>query len=232
MQRWNGWGNPAMSYPLAASARQHLTASLGTGSPPEDATLEQALSGVPAPRLPASAAGPDLRQLVLGSEGRLGVITRAVVRVQTMPAYERFHAAPLPEWEVGLSAVREITQSDLPLSMLRLSDPAETETTLALADRERLVELGGRAAGLLGMGAGRCLLLYGLTGERRSARAASQVILRHAGTISHQHGVGLDHREFLTAEKGPLGMQVLRAACRALDPDGLMNPGRLLEPAE
>jgi len=190
MQRWNGWGNPAMSYPLAASARQHLTASLGPGSPPEDATLEQALSGVPAPRLPASAAGPDLRQLVLGSEGRLGVITRAVVRVQNMPAYERFHAALLPEWEVGLSAVREITQSDLPLSMLRLSDP------------------GHPAA---------------------PPRAASQAILQHRGTISHQHGVGLDHREFLTAQRGPLGMQVLRAACRALDPQGMMNPGKLLE---
>ena len=232
MQRWNGWGNPATSYPLAASAQQHLTASLGPGSPPEDATLEQALSGVPAPRLPASAAGPDLRQLVLGSEGRLGVITRAVVRVQTMPAYKRFHAAFLPDWEAGPAAVRQIVQDGIPLSMLRLSDPLETETTLALAGRERPVELGGRAVGLLGMGAGRWLLLYGLTGERRSARAASQVILRHAGTISHQHGVGLDHREFLTAEKGLLGMQVLRAACRALDPDGLMNPGKLLEPAE
>jgi len=64
---------------------------------------------------------------------------------------------------------------------------------------------------------------------RALKRAASQVILQHGGTISHQHGVGLDHREFLTAERGPLGMQVLRAACRALDPQGMMNPGKLLE---
>jgi alkyldihydroxyacetonephosphate synthase len=58
--------------------------------------------------------------------------------------------------------------------------------------------------------------------------AASQQILAHGGTISHQHGIGTDHAPYLSAEKGPLGMQAIRAALRTFDPDGLMNPGKLI----
>ena len=58
--------------------------------------------------------------------------------------------------------------------------------------------------------------------------AASRVILAHGGTISHQHGVGLDHVPYLPAEKGPLGMRTLESVIRLFDPDGLMNPGKLL----
>jgi alkyldihydroxyacetonephosphate synthase len=57
---------------------------------------------------------------------------------------------------------------------------------------------------------------------------ASQVIVKHAGTISHQHGVGLDHAPYLAAEKGPLGMQALEALRKAFDPQDLLNPGKLL----
>ncbi|MGD9099400.1 MAG: FAD-linked oxidase C-terminal domain-containing protein, partial [Anaerolineae bacterium] len=49
------------------------------------------------------------------------------------------------------------------------------------------------------------------------------------GTISHQHGVGVDHLAYLPAEKGKLGMAVLRAAQQTFDPQGLMNPGKLLD---
>jgi alkyldihydroxyacetonephosphate synthase len=59
--------------------------------------------------------------------------------------------------------------------------------------------------------------------------AASRVILAHGGTISHQHGVGADHAPYLAAEKGPLGMQALEALLGTFDPDGMLNPGKLLE---
>ena len=59
-----------------------------------------------------------------------------------------------------------------------------------------------------------------------SRRAASEVIVGHGGTISHQHGVGSDHAPYLAAEKGPLGMAALDAVVRTFDPDGLMAPGR------
>jgi alkyldihydroxyacetonephosphate synthase len=48
------------------------------------------------------------------------------------------------------------------------------------------------------------------------------------GTITHHHAVGTDHRDYLTAEIGPLGVSVLRAVKSALDPAGIMNPGKLL----
>ena len=59
--------------------------------------------------------------------------------------------------------------------------------------------------------------------------AASRVIVAHGGTISHQHGVGLDHAPYLAAEKGPLGMRTLKMVSELFDPDGTMNPGKLLE---
>lgn len=59
--------------------------------------------------------------------------------------------------------------------------------------------------------------------------AASQAIVEQGGTISHQHGVGLDHRPYLEVEKGELWLQMLRAVAKTVDPKGLMNPGKLME---
>lgn len=58
------------------------------------------------PTFPASAAGIDLREMVLGSEGRLGILTEATVRVTRLPAYEAFHAVFFPDWERAARAVR------------------------------------------------------------------------------------------------------------------------------
>ena len=307
---------------------------------------------------PASAAGPDLRQLVLGSEGRLGILTEAVVRVMPRPRVEAVPAWFLGEWPRAVEAARDIGRAGLPLSMVRLSTPLETATLLALAGggrgvrvlrayvglrkvgpepclllvaasgSEKLVELAVREVGTIvrrhgGTGVGGSLgrqwvrnrfrtpdlrdalwdlgyaidtletavdwrrladlaaavgraLRHGLEGARddpaervhafshlshvypsgsslyatyvfrraddpdetlerwrRLKTAASEAIVRHGGTISHQHGVGRDHRPWLAAEKGDLGLAVLADVARRLDPDGLLNPGVLLgdEPA-
>ncbi|NJN55295.1 MAG: hypothetical protein HC804_11370 [Anaerolineae bacterium] len=58
--------------------------------------------------------------------------------------------------------------------------------------------------------------------------AASQAIVAAGGTISHQHGVGQDHAPFLPAEKGELGMTVLADLAHRFDPQGMMNPGKLM----
>ena len=58
--------------------------------------------------------------------------------------------------------------------------------------------------------------------------AASQAIVSCGGTISHQHGVGLDHRPYLGAEKGTLGLELIRSICKTTDPAGMMNPGKLV----
>lgn len=301
------------------------------------------------PPFPASAAGPDLRQLVLGSEGRCGILTQATVRVRPLPAREDFHAIFFPDWLAGVAAVREIVQAGVPLSMLRFSDPIETDTTLILAGHEMLIGLAERLLQMRGLDEGKCMLMLGVTGSdqvvqqaRRAAltiaaahqgvhvgrimgkqwrksrfrtpylrntlweqgyavdtmetalpwtatpaahvaitaalrtalaplgerahafahlshlyvdgasiyttvlfriaptleetldrwqrlkAAASAAIVAHRGTISHQHGVGVDHLPWLAAEKGALGLQALAALTRAFDPAGIMNPGKLV----
>ena len=59
--------------------------------------------------------------------------------------------------------------------------------------------------------------------------AASRTVSAEGGTISHQHGVGVDHRDYLEKEKGPLGIGLLKQLCRYMDPEGLMNPKKLVD---
>ena len=65
---------------------------------------------------------------------------------------------------------------------------------------------------------------------RRLKRSVSEAIVAGGGTISHQHGVGTDHAPYLPLEKGELGMAALADLARRFDPDGVMNPGKLLAP--
>jgi alkyldihydroxyacetonephosphate synthase len=63
---------------------------------------------------------------------------------------------------------------------------------------------------------------------RAAKTAASEAIVAGGGTITHHHAIGRDHRRWITAESGALGVEVLRAAKERLDPAGIMNPGKLL----
>lgn len=302
------------------------------------------------PDFPASAAGPDLREIVLGSEGRLGVITQATVRASRLPQVEAFHGVFLPDWERGREAVQAIAGAGLPLSMLRLSTPGETITTLALAGHDRLIGALERLLALRGAKDEKCMLIVGITGREKIVRVAlkealglckerggvhvgqtfgkqwhksrfrtpylrntlwergygvdtletaapweripklveaiegalrsaladvdeqvhvfthlshiyphgssiyttyifrlaadpeenlrrwqalkgraSEAIVTGGGTISHQHGVGVDHAPYLAAEKGALGLGAIRNLIAYFDPDGLLNPGKLVE---
>jgi alkyldihydroxyacetonephosphate synthase len=57
---------------------------------------------------------------------------------------------------------------------------------------------------------------------------ACEAIVAHNATISHQHGVGVDHKPYLAAEKGDLGIAALRTLYQMFDPDRMMNPGKLI----
>jgi alkyldihydroxyacetonephosphate synthase len=136
------------------------------------------------PPLPASAAGPDLREWVLGSEGRLGVITEVTVRASRLPECERFVGVFLPDEERGQSLARELVQRRVPLSMLRLSLAAETDTTLRLAGHARAIGWLDRWLRWRGCGDGRSLLLLGLTGSAAQVRQAQA----QAARLVRQHG--------------------------------------------
>src|SRR6201996_2501286 len=137
------------------------------------------------PPFPASAAGPDLREWVLGSEGRIGVLTEASVRVTRAPAAERFVGIFFPDWASGLAAVRRLGQARLGLSMLRLANPAETFTTLQMAGHAGAIRWLERWLSIKGAGEGKCLLFAGFTGASRGAVRAMQ---RAASAIWREHG--------------------------------------------
>ncbi|MDP2772383.1 MAG: FAD-binding oxidoreductase [Nocardioides sp.] len=102
---------------------------------------------------PANAAGPDLRQLILGSEGAFGVITAVTVRVRRLPAEKIYEGWHWPSFDAGADAMRTLAQSGLLPSVLRLSDEAETGLNLARPD-----EIGAASSG-------GCMMITGYEGE-------------------------------------------------------------------
>ena len=85
-------------------------------------------------RAPESAAGPDLRQLLIGSEGVFGIITRVRVRVHPTPAATRYEAWSFPDFATGTDALRAVTQTGAGPTVIRLSDEAETGVNLATTE--------------------------------------------------------------------------------------------------
>jgi alkyldihydroxyacetonephosphate synthase len=136
---------------------------------------------------PASAAGPDLREVVLGSEGRLGVLTEATMRVTPLPETEAFHAVFFADFESGKEAVRDILQARLPLSMVRLSTSAETEITLALAGHRRIIGSLERLLSLRGVGQGKAMLLLGFSGRAALVKLVRKEALGLVGAHGGVH---------------------------------------------
>ncbi|HCT80571.1 MAG TPA: FAD-binding oxidoreductase [Micromonosporaceae bacterium] len=91
-------------------------------------TVATPVGTIEAGRAPAGAAGPDLRQLFLGSEGALGIITSVTVRVRPIPAEMHYEGWRFESFEAGLAAMRKLAQDGPLPTVLRLSD--EFETTL------------------------------------------------------------------------------------------------------
>ncbi len=291
----------------------------------------------------ATAAGPDLLGLLLGSEGAFGVVTSMTLKVRRLPAVRRYEGVFFRTWEQGCAALRELEQEGVAPDVARLSDPDETGVQLALAGsggvKGRFGRLVLRARGY----GGGCLAVLGWEGSEagvQARRSASMtVVRRHAGfavgtsvgdrwehgrydgpylrddlldagylvetletsatwsqldrtrgavraaltgalgapvimchvshlyphgaslyftvlstrddvdavgqwqrakdaacaalvatgaTITHHHAVGTDHRAYLHAEVGELGVAVLRAVKATLDPTGTLNPGKLI----
>jgi alkyldihydroxyacetonephosphate synthase len=134
---------------------------------------------------PASAAGPDLRELVLGSEGTLGAITELTLRVRPVPAEQRYEAWLFRSFAAGCEALRALVQAELAPDVARLSDEDETRTTLALAGEGGVLRRAGGAA-LRGLGyRPGALLIAGWEGEpddiARRRRAAAKRLRSAAG---------------------------------------------------
>ncbi|OBK98981.1 flavoprotein [Mycobacterium sp. 1245499.0] len=99
-------------------------------------------------RAPESAAGPDLRQLLIGSEGTLGVITQVRLRVHRAPQAVRYEAWSFPDFETGAAALRAVTQNATGPTVIRLSDEAETGVNLATTEAIGESQITGGCLGI------------------------------------------------------------------------------------
>jgi len=301
-------------------------------------------------RLPGSGAGPAPDRLVLGSEGVLGIVSEAWMRVQERPRFRASASVQFDQFARAAECVRALAQSGLHPSNCRLLDPPETVFSQVGDGRTALLVLGfesadhpldawmdralqlvrdhggrydaeavarslseggdehrGGAAGAWreaflrmpywrdpAVGCGMIMdtfetavtwdrfpafydavrrdvaaAVQGATGREaflscrfthvypdgpapyftiaargsadgsvRSALAAwrdikvaaNEAVVRHGGTITHHHAVGRDHRAGYEREVPPLHRQMLAAAKQAVDPQGILNPGILIDP--
>ncbi len=289
-------------------------------------------------RLPGSGAGPSPDRMLIGSEGILGVITEAWIRVQRPPEFRASAGVQFGDFGDGARAVRALAQSGLQPSNCRLLDSGEATITGAAAGRsllvlgfesadhplgpwiERALELcrdhGGEVTdgpSLRGPGEGSggdtwrsvflqapylrdTLIAFGvlvdtfetaITWDRFDAfvadvreraetavrevcgagrvtcrlthaypdgaapyftvyaparrgseveqwdevkAAASDALIAAGGTITHHHAVGRDHRPWYDRQRPDPFADALRAAKRAVDPAGILNPGVLIDP--
>jgi alkyldihydroxyacetonephosphate synthase len=289
-------------------------------------------------RLPGSGAGPSPDRMLIGSEGILGVITEAWVRVLPRPKFKSSCGVEFASFEAGAEAVRELSQSGLDPANCRLLDASEAAFTGAGSGNAALLVLGFESAhhpvdepmrvavevaqehgGRPGpvrtqdtegseadsVGAWRSAFLsapylrdslvsLGVLSEtfetavtwdrfgefhatvmetarqaigepakvtcrfthvypdgpapyftvlapaRRGSEveqwdqvkaAVSDALIEAGGTITHHHAVGRDHRPWYDRQRPEPFAEALRAAKRALDPAGIMNPGVLVDPA-
>jgi alkyldihydroxyacetonephosphate synthase len=183
-------GHVPQSYEWATVGGCVATRSAGqssTGHGRIDANLVGARCATPAgtiaPRtVPASAAGPDLRELLAGSEGALGVLTEVTLRVHPRPEGARHEGWFAASFAEGVEALRALVRAGAAPDIARLSDEDETRTSLDLAGG---LGLPARAylRARVGAAAPGCLIVLGWDGSRASIarrRGAATAVLRRA----------------------------------------------------
>ena len=301
------------------------------------------------PEVPADAVGPSVLQFLIGSEGTLGIITQAVVRIHPIPQHRAFAAYLFTDFSAGVSAVRDMLQADLRPAVLRLADPEETAVAFMLSKtpnlsfKERLAQwyvgfrgfdlqqsallilifegprnlvsaakreahryakeglsLGGLPArkwmkerfrhpylrddlldrsvmvdtletattweklpelykavrqalseSILSTAPGALIfthlshaypdgasLYFTFMAQQQAGKeleqwqmvkkAATAAILEHKGALSHHHGIGSMHKVWLESYLGQEGMLLLSHLKNKVDPNNIMNPGKLL----
>lgn len=94
--------------------------------------------------LPSTATGPSVREMVLGSEGRLGIITEVTVQVHRLPEQRVILGYLFPSWEAGLAAMQEIAASDAAPIVTRVSDANETKFSFSTSKAKPGFNLSGK----------------------------------------------------------------------------------------
>ena len=134
--------------------------------------------------IPASAAGPDLREMMMGTEGRAGIFTEVKMRVQPQPEQELFKVVFLPNWEAGKAVLRQAVQKDIRLSMLRLSNAVETDAHLHLGTSPSQFLAISTYLKARGLDSKKVMLTYGVSGDK----AQNKLALNQFQQLLQQHG--------------------------------------------
>jgi alkyldihydroxyacetonephosphate synthase len=161
-------------------------------------------------RAPESAAGPDLRQLLIGSEGVFGVITRVRVKVHPAPAATRYEAWSFGDFATGADAVRAVVQTGTGPTVIRLSDEAETGVNLATTENIGEQQITGGCLAIT--------VFEGSEAHVESRHAETRAVLQAAG------GTSLGEGPARAWEHGRFGAPYLR--------DSLLAAGALCETLE
>jgi alkyldihydroxyacetonephosphate synthase len=143
--------------------------------------------------VPHTAAGPSLRELVLGSEGTLGVITEVSCRVRPSPRVRVYEGWMAESFEAGREIVRDLAQRHEAPDVLRLSDEEETRVSLELAGTEGFRKHALDAYLSVRRRRGGCLMICGWEGESDSVsrrRSLAQARLRLGGAASLGRSAG------------------------------------------
>jgi alkyldihydroxyacetonephosphate synthase len=141
--------------------------------------------------VPAASTGPSVREMVLGSEGRLGIISEATVHVHRVPEQRMILGYLFPTWSAALSAMRDIAASEASPSVTRVSDAPETQFSFAtkkgdsIADRLKSRALREFLQRRRGFDVGAmCLAFIGYEGSERHVAAQRRL----TGKIVGEHG--------------------------------------------
>jgi alkyldihydroxyacetonephosphate synthase len=160
--------------------------------------------------VPTTSTGPSVREMILGSEGRLGLITEATVHVRRIPERRTILGYLFRTFAAGLAAMRDIAASDCSVSVTRVSDAQETQFSFAMRRPPTLVDkLQSKALRMflqrrLGYDLRQmCLSFIGYEGSdghvAEQRRAVGKVVKRHGGLcIGSGPGALYDQKKFDT----------------------------------
>jgi alkyldihydroxyacetonephosphate synthase len=158
--------------------------------------------------VPSTSTGPSVREMVLGSEGRLGIITEATVHIRRIPEQRTIFGYLFPTFCDGLAAMQDLAASEHAVSVTRVSDANETQFSFAMRVQPTLVDkLQSRVLRIflrrrLGFDLNQmCISFIGYEGSDRHVaaerRAVGRLIKRHRGVcIGSGPGVLYDQKKF------------------------------------
>ena len=135
------------------------------------------------------STGPDLNHMIAGSEGTLGIITEATVKIHELPPARDYRGYLFKDFASGADALRDMVQNEVPIAMARLSDADETAFLMDFkslgSEDTTLKTLANNVLSATGYGEGACILLLGIEGTTtlvKPAVAQSNIIcMKHGG---------------------------------------------------